>query len=149
MVKVSKRFQRVLVIPLVLILTMSFFYDNAFATSSESRASSYFDSYTVGISTSGNTISVDYQVVARSYMDELGATQVVLQRRSGDSWIAVDKYTSSSTPSLLGENIVRYSNTVTFYNVSTTGTYRAYLTIYASDSSGADSRIKTTSYVYI
>ena len=80
-------------------------------------------------------------------MDEIGAKQITIQKKNGNSWEDVKTFTSSTTPSLMGKNTYYYTSSVTYSAASPTSTYRARISIYVGNSSGSDSRIITTTSV--
>ena len=108
------------------------------ADDTTSKASSYFMSYDSYLwKTSGNTFEVWFDVAACTWMDELGASTIEIQRSSdGSSWSTMRTYHSSTYPQMICENTTGHAGYVSY-----TGTqgyyYRAYVTFYAKNSSGS------------
>ena len=111
----------------------------AFAAETQnSRASMYFTMYSAYLSTvSGNTFDVCFSVTATGIMEELGSSVIVVQRRASenDQWQDVKTYYPSVYKQMIDYDQVTHSATVRY-----TGTsgyeYRAYVELYAKNSSG-------------
>jgi len=107
-------------------------------------ASSYFISYCAYLyKTTGTTFEVWFEVVARSGMDELGVSEIKVQRSAdGNNWTTMRTYTPEYYPQMICEDTGAHGDCVTY-----TGTagyqYRAYITFYAKNSGGYAKR-----YVY-
>lgn len=133
-------------ITFVLLITVLPF--QAFSTDITPYASKYITSYDRYIWRNSNgSIGVEFDVTATGTMDEIGAKQITIQKKNGNSWEDVKTFTSSTTPSLMGKNTYYYTSSVTYSAASPTSTYRARISIYVGNSSGSDSRIITTTSV--
>lgn len=122
------------------------------ANAIETRASSYFGSYSAWLTkNSSGTISVTIDVTAVNTMTSLGATSVKIQKYNSTSgtWSTVSTFSSTSTTSLLGSNVSSYSKKVTTDSSMSSGTYRAYITFYALNSSGSATTYYTTDSLII
>lgn len=113
------------------------------------RASEYITSYDAAIvANSDKTVSVDFDIAATGYMTTLGVSSIKIQKYDSGSWTTVQTLTTSNTTGLQKSNAASYSKTVTSSSLSS-GTYRAYVTFYAANSSGSDSKTYTTGSVAI
>ena len=103
----------------------------------ESRSSSFFRSSCVYLyQTSTNSFQAWFEVDALDVMDELGASVIKIQRSSdGENWTTMATYSRSFYPNFICENTgihasyISYTGTVGYY-------YRAYIILYAKNSSG-------------
>lgn len=112
-------------------------------------ASSYFTSYSATASANSNkTVSVTFNVTATGIMTTLGVSSIKIQKYSSGSWTTVETLTTSNTTGLQKSNAMNYANTVKS-GTQSTGTYRAYVTFYAKNSSGSESKTYTTTSVYV
>lgn len=100
---------------------------------------SYFESKVSALI--GGDIKITYQVDGNDNMDELGAEEVVIYRKSGSKWIKADSY-DRNDPGMTESNSCRCRNTITFDGTSG-AEYKVVITVFAEDSSGYDSRTKT------
>ena len=77
-----------------------------------------------------------FDVVAQDYMDVLGAEKIKIQKSSdGENWLTVMTYNSSYYTHLLTQNDYIHDGYVT-YNGALGYYYRAYVVIYAENSTG-------------
>lgn len=113
------------------------------------RASSYFASYEFWASAVDNgKVEVGFSVIAPRVMNHLGATKIVILRKSGDNWIPVEtyEYTDSDMDYLYESDCVRHTADVYFQG--TVGKeYRAFITLKAEDDDGSESKTVTTNIV--
>lgn len=141
--------KRIAVFLIVALSLVSIF--GTFSTAS-ARASDYFNSYAASINkNSDNTISVDFTVTATDVMPTLGVSSIQIQKlnSSTGSWTTSYTFTTSNTSGLQTSSKSKHSNTVTSSSSFSAGTYRAYVTFYAKDASGSDSKTYTTTSVVI
>lgn len=125
-----KRFVRV--ICLLLVFSMVMTVPAMAAEGATTWGSSYFASRLAYLyKTTGNQFRIWIEVAALDGMDDLGASEIILQRSSNDSnWTDVKTYTSSAYPNLLDHGsgwhdaYVTYTGTSGYY-------YRAVVTFYA------------------
>lgn len=110
------------------------------------RASNYFGRYSVFLhQTSAVTFEAWFDVGAVSIMDELGASEIKIQRSSdGVNWETMRTFTKESYTSMICPN-----TSVHTYGISYTGTptyyYRAFITLYAKKGNGFGELYKYTS----
>lgn len=131
-----KRFSQIICIVLVLVTVLS---TTAFAAEPvEPRGSNYFMSSSVYFwHVSGSQYQIWFDVTSKSSMNELGASQIIVERSTDlVNWEPAGTYYKSSYPQMTTKDTtVRYANYVTYY--PTTGyAYRAIVTLYAKNSSG-------------
>lgn len=116
------------------------------AFAAEERASNYFWSSSVYLhKTSATTFEAWFDVDAVSKMDELGASEIKIQRSSdGVNWTTMKTYTKESYSNLICENTgshaacVSYTGTAGYY-------YRAKITLYAKKGTGSAEWYRDTS----
>ena len=130
-----KRFTQV--ISLVLVLSMVLVIP-AYAAEGNVRASNHFLSRSCYLNrTSGTSFQVCFDVVAVGQMQELGASEIKVQRSAdGVNWTTVKTYNKSSYSNLIAYNTGEHGSNVTFINVSPGYYYRAYVEFYAKNSAG-------------
>lgn len=121
----------------------------AFASGATPRASDYFASYSSYIETrSSNSFRVWYEVNAVKGMDELGASEIRVQRSAdGVTWTTVKTYTSDNYPSMICEDTGSHDGYVTYSNASSGYYYRARIDYYAKLGNGTGIYIDYTSSV--
>lgn len=120
----------------------------AVPVSAEGEASTYASSFFIDYSTylyrvSGYRFEIWFEVAARNVMEELGVSEIKLQRSAdGENWSTVITYTPAGNPQMLCENEGFHADCV--YYAGTSGyEYRAFVTFYAKNSTGYAKR-----YVY-
>lgn len=114
------------------------------------RASSYFLRSSVYLSElTTYTFRAYFEVTALRPMDELGASEIRIQRSlDGQNWTTVKTFSMEDYPDLVDEDQVTHVAYVTY-----TGTkgyyYRARVVLYAKDSSGMAEMTEYTSKILI
>lgn len=143
-----KRFARSGCIILVLIMVLAI---PVFATENvETRASSFFGGSSVYLcNVSGTTFEAWFDVTGTGGMDEIGANFIKIQRSiDGENWTTIKTFYKEDYPNLVNTNTVVHAA-----GVSHTGTrgyyYRAYIQLYAKNSSGSGVRNRYTSAIQI
>lgn len=131
-----KRFIQIVCLTLVFVTVIS---TTAFAAESvDPRASMFFSRSSVYFwHVSGSQYQIWFDVTAVSGMDELGTSQIVVERSTDlVNWTPVKTYYKSSYSQMTTKDVsARYVNYVTYY--PTDGyAYRAIVTLYAKNSSG-------------
>ena len=112
------------------------------------RASDYLSVYSAAlIKTSTGELSLYFRVTAPAKMDYLGANRIYIQRYTGSYWTTEYTYTYPEEPSLQGENVVRYSQTLIYEPLYSSAQYRAVVVFYAAKGSGSDTGTYTTNSV--
>lgn len=112
------------------------------------RASNFFWSSSVYLhKTSGTTFQVWFEVDAVGMMDEIGACEIEVQRsHDGVNWTTMRTYFKENNSSMIDTNTGTHSSYVTY-----TGTagyyYRAYVVLYAKNSTGIGEMPEYTSSI--
>ena len=120
------------------------------AETPDTRSSSFFMRSSVYLyETSGTTFQAWFDVTAVRTMDKIGAKEIKIQRSSdNENWTTMATYSMDSYSNLICEDTVTHSACVTY-----TGTsgyyYRAYIKLYAKDSTGSGTWARYTSSIYI
>lgn len=130
----SKRVTKIISLVLIIILVFS-----TFAFAAGARASLYLKSYTASTSAQGNGIvRVSFTVGATGLMDNVGASIITLQYSFDNStWYTETTFYSSSTSGMIRSNSANYTSYVEYSGISGLY-YRAFVTVYASNSNGSD-----------
>lgn len=114
------------------------------------RSSYYLSAYSAWLyPESGGRICVAVDVQATNYMDEVGAKRIEIleSQNNGKTWTVQKIYLNTITPGMYDtDTYFYYDDPVTYYGVPGY-TYCAIVTVYASDSTGSDSREYTTPMV--
>lgn len=79
-------------------------------------------------------------------MDKIGISKIVIQKKVSNSWTNVYTKFGSTTNSLLSTDKSKYVCSVPYDGVSGQ-IYRAVITLYAGDSTGSDTKERTTNAV--
>lgn len=99
-------------------------------------ASDYLSSYDGTVTSEGNgKIKVSFTVIGTGILDEIGASKIVIEKKTGTYWIPVKTYTLSNYPELATYNDYSYGSYV-LYNGEEGKYYRAEITVFG----GPDSR---------
>lgn len=95
-------------------------------------ASDYLAKYSATISAQGGgVIKISFTVAAVNKLDELGVSEIVVEKKVGNSWVEVETYTSIDYPELSTTNAYLYSNHI-FYNGVAGTEYRAQVTVFGN-----------------
>ena len=138
-----KRFTRCICILLVCIMMFS---TTVFAAETvEPRGSDFFAASSVYFwNTSGNKYQIWFDVTAKGTMQELGASQITVQRTTdGSSWTTIRNYYMADYDQMIDTNTGRHGASVPFTAVSGYA-YRAIVYLYAKNSSGIGNMRHTT-----
>lgn len=78
-----------------------------------------------------------YEVIALGIMDEVGAYKIKVQDSTdGQNWTTVKTYIPSEYPSMVIEDDIGHTGFVVYTGAVTGRYYRAYIILYAKNSSG-------------
>ena len=116
----------------------------------EPRASAYLTSYNAYPYAAGNgKMQIWFHVIADDYMDDIGSLSVEIYSCSTNStndsdWSFVTSFNNGNTPSMLGHGEYIYQSYVEC-DATVGRWYKAYVCIYAGDTSGGDTRYFWTS----
>lgn len=104
------------------------------------RTSDYLTKYVADIESQGdNKIKISFTVRAKTVMDEVGVLQIKIERNSGSGWVYDRTLSHLDYDNFIKNNAISNKSSATFYGISGYR-YRATLTAYAADGSGADSK---------
>lgn len=112
------------------------------------EASILLKRYNVQLAASGKTITAYFEVSGVLVMDEIGATEVVIERYNGSSWVPVKTFRSSNVKEMTANNVKNYNSSVS-YDAVVTGTYHAVITVFATLNGESDSQTITTNTVVV
>lgn len=120
------------------------------AVAMDMRASSRIESSSarVKIGVDGN-LWVYFSVDAVSTMDDIGASEIVIQRYSGSRWITESTLTSADTSEIQTSNALRHSASIPYTPKFSGYTYRAVVAVYATDSNGTSTTSVTSKQVTV
>lgn len=114
------------------------------------RASNYFSSRLGYLhKTTGSQFQIWFEVTSVKTMDELGTSQITIQRSTDDTnWTDMMTFYKSAYPQMTGDDTTHYENYVTY-----TGTsgyyYRAYILFYAKKDNGEAEYEYTTASIQL
>lgn len=97
-------------------------------------ASEYIDiAYGSTSHTSGNKVTVDFDITGTDTMDKIGAKTIILQEQTTSStqWTAVKTFSSDDYPNMLKTDAYQYSSSVSYYEAKPDCSYRAKIYFYA------------------
>lgn len=105
------------------------------------RSSKYLSSYD-GVVTreGGGTIKISFTVIGTRVIDEIGASQIVVQKQVSGVWISVKTFNNTRNPELCTTSNYAYANYV-LYDGEAGVNYRAEITVFGN----TDYRTITTS----
>jgi len=109
------------------------------------RASSRIErsSARIMVDADGN-LWVHFSVDAISTMDDIGASKIVIQRYSGSRWVTESTLTPLDAPEMQTSDAISHHASVTYKPVYSGYTYRAVVSVYATDISGTSSTSVTS-----
>ena len=87
---------------------------------------------------------VYFSVDAVSIMDDIGASKIAIQRYSGSRWITESTLTPEDVPEMQTTNDIWHSATIPYSPKYSGYSYRAVVSIYATDSSGTSTTTLTS-----
>lgn len=106
------------------------------------RASNQIDDYTTSAEASGSgKIKINFSVSGTRKMSEIGGKDIAVYEKWGSSWMLAGSFRKSD-PGMSTTNSSYFDNTVYFNGASGTE-YKIVVTVFATDSSGTDSRTQT------
>ena len=91
------------------------------------------------------TSSVD----AGSTMDDIGASEINIQRYNGVRWITETTLTPIDAPEMQDSNTTRHSASIPYTPEYSGYAYRAIVSVYAKDSSGTSTTSVTSAQILI
>jgi len=112
----------------------------------EPKASLYLDSYDGYVVAKGNgEVEIWFEVYGTRTMTQIGAQAIVLQEKLAGSstWRTVANYNYADYDNMMGGGNTYHINHVDYEGVAG-ASYQAYITIWAGNNNGGDSRNITT-----
>lgn len=92
---------------------------------------------------------VYFSVDAVSTMDDIGASEIAIQRYSGSRWITESTLTPTDAPEMQTSNALRHSASIPYSPKYSGYDYRAVVAVYATDSSGTSTTSATSGLVTV
>lgn len=140
-----KRFTRIICMLVALAMLIAV---PVYASDASTKASSYFSSYRAYCYIASSTkLEVNFSVIGAGIMDELGASQIKVQRSSdGTNWTTIKTFESEDYDSMIDTDTGFHGATLSCSIVSGYS-YRAYVTFYAKNSAGYGKRYYYTAIV--
>lgn len=114
------------------------------------RSSSFFMKCNVYLYEVSDTIfQACFHVTGMKIMDKIGASEIKIQRSSdNETWSTMKTYSMADYSSMIAEDSITHTSYVTY--VGTKGYYyRAYIKLYAEDSTGTGIWNQYTSSIYL
>lgn len=117
----------------------------ASAFAMDMRASSRIErsSARVKMGVDGN-LWVYFSIDAVSVMDDIGASKISIQRYDGSSWVTEKTLTPTDTPEMQASNALRHSASIPYSPKYSGYSYRAVVSVYATDESGTSTTTVTS-----
>lgn len=104
------------------------------------RASEYISFYNAYAQPLNNgQVRFDFQITGVSVMRQLGVSQIQILEKTGTTWKTVETYRYHNYPSLMGNNTLMHTGSITFQG-SSNRTYMAYVTFYAANAKGSETQ---------
>ena len=92
---------------------------------------------------------VYFSVDAVSTMDDIGASEINIQRYNGVRWITETTLTPIDAPEMQDSNTTRHSASIPYTPEYSGYAYRAIVSVYAKDSSGTSTTSVTSAQILI
>lgn len=120
----------------------------AYAAENSARASLYLSSYRAYCSKiSSTSVSVSYQVIGTSTMDEIGANTIKVQYSSDQvNWTTAKTFKKANYPSMIDYDTGAHGG-VLYATVPSGKYYRAYVEFYAAEGNGFAERYYYTEII--
>ena len=115
----------------------------------DERSSPCISSYAGALTETSSGMDVSFDITARGTMKTLGAAKIVIEKKSGDDWVAVKTFNSNKTDGMTKSNTAHHSGDVSYSGTKSGNTYRAKISFYAADDTKADSKLLTTDSIRI
>lgn len=136
------------VVAVILALSI-FFPGSAFAAANTGKASKYiitYDGYCYWANST--TVQVYFDITAKNYIDQLGATQIRLYESSDlNSWSLVKTFYYTSYSNMMVYNDYTMGSHVDYSNAVSGRHYKATITFIAMNGSDSESRNFYTPYI--
>lgn len=132
----------------LLVITLVFSLMTGTASAAAERSSTCISSYAGGLTKSGSSVTVSFNITARSTMSTLGASMIVIEKWTTQGWTPAKTFYSSTTENMTSLDTAYHGGSVTYTGASS-GQYRAKISFYAASSSESDSKSLTTNKITI
>lgn len=112
----------------------------------EPRASEYLDAYDGYVEAIGNgEVEIWFEVYGKAIMTQIGAQTITLQEKAvgSSTWRTVANYHYTNYDNMMGGGTDYYIDHVDYEGIAG-ASYKAYITIWAGNNNGGDSRNITT-----
>lgn len=112
------------------------------------RASSRIDRSSAKVRAgTGGKLWAYFSITATSTMDDIGASEIVIQRYNGSRWVTESTITPTDEPEMQTCNASRHSASIIYTPKYSDCTYRIVVSVYATDSSGTSTTSNTSNEV--
>lgn len=119
------------------------------AYAADMRASEQIKTATASLSMDRNgEFEIKLDILAYDTVDILGASTVIMQRKSGSKWISEYTFTLNNTPELQTENVNRFKLTLNYNPDYTDAEYRAVVNCYAQKDTASSSKTVTSNTAF-
>ncbi|MCR4963704.1 MAG: hypothetical protein K6B40_07490 [Firmicutes bacterium] len=110
----------------------------------EPKSSNYLRSYNVIVSAEGdNKVKVGFNILATDIMNHVGVLEIKIEKKISGSWVHDRTLSHQYYSNFLRKNVAQNNANVIFNGVPGVQ-YRATITAYAANSSGSDTKFKTS-----
>ena len=132
----------------LLFAVLMFMSTSVFAMDIRASARIVSSSAIVKVGTDDN-LWIYFSVNAVSIMDDIGASKIAIQRYNGSRWVTESTLTPANTPEIQTTDALRHSATIPYSPEYSGYSYRAVVTVYATDNSGTSTTTLTSKSVSI
>ncbi len=117
---------------LTVVLLLIFSFSLCVPASASVYASDYLVKYSATLSPQGDGVmKISYTVMGNGILKELGVSKIVMEKKSGNSWIEVETFTNADYPELSTTNNNVCKDHILYNGVAGTE-YRAKVTIFGN-----------------
>lgn len=85
-----------------------------------------------------------FSITASSTMDDIGASEIAIQRYSGSRWVTESTLTPVDAPEMQTSNASQHSASISYTPEHSDCAYRIVVSVYATDSSGTSTTSVTS-----
>ena len=110
-------------------------------------SSAYIDSTSAYITKSSSNITVYFTITGKNFMDKIGATNIYLYEKNGNTWSLVKTFDSTDATyaaDMIGVNTSVKNSHVTYSSGNSSKKYYAIVHFYAERNGGSDTIIQNT-----
>lgn len=130
----------------ILVACLLFAFPVSAESGSQPRASLFFAAHNCFLyRVDSSTFKICFDVTATGTMDELGVRSIEVDRSAdGENWSLMRTYDAEDYPQMLCENTGSHEGEITYRYATPGYYYRAYITLYAKNSSGTGTLYRYT-----